>query len=850
MLTQSQKRFFVAIALFLAVALFLVPAINFTRYRAMVGRSLSQALGRDVSVRGVHLSLLPPGLKLDGLIVSDDPGISAEPILRADEVSVSLRWTSLWRGRLEIASLSLRYPSFNLVRGANGRWNIESLLERARQTPAAPTAKPRPESRIRFPYVEFLNGRVNLKIGQEKKVYALADTDFAVWLASEDVWRMRLEARPIRTDANLGDTGTVKLSGTLQRAASLAEMPMVLHFSWERGQLGQLTYLAYGRDRGWRGTVGVSADLKGTPQDLRFATDASLSDFRRYDIASTGSLRLAVRCSGRFGIHGHEWRDLSCEAPAAGGFLRASGNIVGQPEKRIYDLSFTADNLPAQFLADLARHAKQGMPDDLTATGKLDAMATLRTPLVGGDKLWAGNGSTSAIELRSRVLTSSLTLKPASFTLAGPGTENYEAVPIKRVRTKTTPIAPKISAGLLPDKMLLLLQPFSVPLGGAAPVAVEASVSRSDYDVHIQGDAQAENLLQAARVLGLGNFEAQGQVAKLDAHLAGEWSGFKLPSFSGKAQLRAATVIWEGLNAPLHIASANLVAADGKMSIDGLSANTVTLHGTITGTLQVPTACKPSPDCAVTFDLKTDQVAVDELNLLVNPKFRKRPWYAILPQGRSQPSPWSTLYAKGRVSVGKLTLKTVLASHAIADVEIRPDKLLISNLRGEALGGAFLTDISANFSGEVPVYHSQGSLLRVSMAQVAALMKDAWASGQMTASYQGSASGWDSDQLLESATGTAKFDWRDGLLPRVFLNGDGKPLLVRHFTASAELNRGVLKLAEGKLEAPGGIYQVSGTASLGRELGLNLVRDGGHQISLGGTLEKPKVTLVGEASLR
>jgi len=789
-------------------------------------------------------------------VVADDPQISAEPILRADEVSVSLRWTSLWRGRLEIASLSLRYPSFNLVLGKNGRWNIEPLLERARQTPTAPTAKPRPESRIRFPYVEFVNGRVNLKIGQEKKVYALADTDFAVWLASEDVWRMRLEARPIRTDANLGDTGTVRLSGTLQRAPSLAEMPLVLHFTWAQGQLGQLTYLASGRDHGWRGTVNLSADLKGTPNALSFATDASLSDFRRYDIATTGSMRLATRCSGRYSVYTHELRDLSCDAPAGGGFLRASGTVVGEPGKRAYDLRFTAENVAAQFLVDLARHAKLNLPQDLSATGNVDAMATLRTPLVGGDKLWAGNGVTSALEVRSRVLSAPLALKPVSFALAGPGTENYEAVPIKRVRLKAAPKSSKPAPGPLPDAMVLQVQPFSLPLGAASPATVESWFSRTGYDVHFQGDGQVQTLLQVGRMLGLvvSDTPAQGQVLKLDAHLSGEWPDFKGPAVSGRGQLRTTTVAWEGLAAPVHIASANLAAANGKISLDNLSATIGNLHSAVTGMLEFPTACELSADCSLGFDLKTDQVSVDDLNRLVNPKLRKRPWYAIFPQGDSQPSPWSGLYAKGRITAARLVIKTVVVTHATADVDIRPDKLLIANLRGEALGGAFLADIAGNFAGDVPVYQSEGSLLRVSMAQVAALTKEGWASGQATASYKGSASGWDSAQLLSSAAGTAKFDWRDGVLPHFSLNSDGKPLLLRRFTATADLSKGVLKLGEGKLEAPGGIYQVSGTASLGRELGLKVVRDGGREFSVGGTLEKPQVTLVGgrdaEAKLR
>src|SRR5450756_119919 len=132
------------------------------------------------------------------VVVEDDPAYSEEPLLRAEEVTASLRLLSLWSGRLEIARLSFQYPSLNLVRRADGHWNLETLLERARQTPVAPTAKRIKDERLRFPYIESNSGRVNLKCGHEKTVYALSDADFALWLASEDEWNLRLSARPIR----------------------------------------------------------------------------------------------------------------------------------------------------------------------------------------------------------------------------------------------------------------------------------------------------------------------------------------------------------------------------------------------------------------------------------------------------------------------------------------------------------------------------------------------------------------------------------------------------------------------------------------------------------------------------
>ena len=194
--------------------LFLVrPGAN--RLKARIVSSISLALGRPVDVASVRVRLLPqPGFELDNFVVHDDPAFGVEPMLRAQQVTASLRLTSLMRGRLEIARLDLTEPSLNLVHGPQGRWNIEALVERAEKNPTAPTSKPKSEKRPGFPYIDASSGRVNFKFGPEKKPYALADADFSLWQESENTWGMRLKAQPMRTDLNLTDTGTFQASGT------------------------------------------------------------------------------------------------------------------------------------------------------------------------------------------------------------------------------------------------------------------------------------------------------------------------------------------------------------------------------------------------------------------------------------------------------------------------------------------------------------------------------------------------------------------------------------------------------------------------------------------------------------
>src|SRR5216683_3089166 len=176
---RRRRKWIIWIAVVLAIAAF-IP-IRLDRLKKRLEASITASLGRRVSAQNIDFHLLPrPGFNLENFTIEDDPAFSSEPLLRSDSVTANLRLRSLLGARIEIARLSLKEPSLNLVRNSQGRWNVESLLTEA---------------------------------------------DFSLWLASEDLWNMRLAARPIRSDANLGDTGTLKVSGSFQRAPDLRATP-------------------------------------------------------------------------------------------------------------------------------------------------------------------------------------------------------------------------------------------------------------------------------------------------------------------------------------------------------------------------------------------------------------------------------------------------------------------------------------------------------------------------------------------------------------------------------------------------------------------------------------------------
>src|SRR5262249_3132761 len=127
-----RRRRWIILAVLVGIAAF-VP-IRLDRLKKHLESSISASVGRRVSAQQINFHLLPqPGFDLKNFAIEDDPAFSSEPLLRSDSVTANLRLRSLLGARIEIARLSLKEPSLNLVRNGQGRWNMESLLTRAAQ---------------------------------------------------------------------------------------------------------------------------------------------------------------------------------------------------------------------------------------------------------------------------------------------------------------------------------------------------------------------------------------------------------------------------------------------------------------------------------------------------------------------------------------------------------------------------------------------------------------------------------------------------------------------------------------------------------------------------------------------
>ncbi len=340
----------------------------------------------------------------------------------------------------------------------------------------------------------------------------------------------------------------------------------------------------------------------------------------------------------------------------------------------------------------------------------------------------------------------------------------------------------------------------------------------------------------------------------MDLEVAGTWVGFAPPVPSGKIQFRAVTAELQGISEPLQIASATAALANQAVNVTAFTAS-FAQGPEISGSASFPVHCTAPETCIVHFDAHTDDVSLSRLNRLANPGFRTQPWYRLLAPWQRREDALLKLRASGHFAAARVELGSAVANNVSGVAELDAGKLRVSDLQADVLAGHHTGTWTADFTVSPPRFAGSGNFTRLSMAQLAALMHDNWATGTIDAKYSLAMAGLTPAALRDSSTGSADFTWSGGSLRHVTLDGRGAPLSFSDFTGIVSLENGTLSLADCKWQSAGGNYSVKGTASFDRSLDLRFERSDGRTYAISGPLDKPRVEAVppptpAEAALR
>jgi AsmA protein len=172
----------VIVAVLLIVILILPSLIDANRYKPEIQVKLGTALGRNVQIGNIKLSIFSGGVVVDDVAISDDPAFSHSQFLSAKELAVGVHLIPLiFSKQLEIESITVKDPQVTLLRNNAGVWNYSSMGGSASKSGAKPASSPSSSESLSVGEIEITNGKISVgNVGSRAKPLVYQDVNLMV----------------------------------------------------------------------------------------------------------------------------------------------------------------------------------------------------------------------------------------------------------------------------------------------------------------------------------------------------------------------------------------------------------------------------------------------------------------------------------------------------------------------------------------------------------------------------------------------------------------------------------------------------------------------------------------------
>jgi AsmA protein len=152
----------------LAIAAIALPfIIDANQFRPQIESIMAKALGREVKLGDIKLSVLSGSLVVKDIAIADNPAFSHSPFVTAKSLQVGIELKPLiFSKEVRITGISLDSPAIALIHTSSGTWNFSDLgshsePSRSNESPGKASAA-HPETDILIEQLKLANGRIQI----------------------------------------------------------------------------------------------------------------------------------------------------------------------------------------------------------------------------------------------------------------------------------------------------------------------------------------------------------------------------------------------------------------------------------------------------------------------------------------------------------------------------------------------------------------------------------------------------------------------------------------------------------------------------------------------------------------
>jgi AsmA protein len=198
----------IIVAVIVVVLIALPFLINVNNFRPKIESEASSALGRQVTLGNLSLSILSGSVEANNIAITDDPAFSKSPFVTAQSLKIGVELMPLiFSKQMNVTEIILEQPQISLLRAANGTWNYSSLGGASAEKAKAPKAGEAPPN-LSVGKLSVKNGKLivgKANSSAKPQVYDKVDITVTNFAATSQF--------PFKLTADLPGGGNADISG-------------------------------------------------------------------------------------------------------------------------------------------------------------------------------------------------------------------------------------------------------------------------------------------------------------------------------------------------------------------------------------------------------------------------------------------------------------------------------------------------------------------------------------------------------------------------------------------------------------------------------------------------------------
>jgi AsmA protein len=403
----------VVFAVFVLIALMLPLFVNVDKLRPEVQTQASAALGREVTIGKLELSVFSGGVAAKDVTIADDPGYSNQPFVRAKSLDVGVDlWPLIFSKALHVNTLTLQDPEIHLVKGAGGKWNYSSLgtksstdSKRGRRKPAEQQSKSAASSAPQ----DFSIGRFEINSGRVvvSNASGKPHTYEDVTVVAKNI--SPTSVVPFTVSAKSPGEGKVSLDG---RAGPLnredaSQTPLEAAVNIEHMDLASTGFLD--ASSGIAGTLDFKGNLKSDGKQAKTSGNAKVDKLKLVKGGAPARVPVNLDYAADYDLVGKNGSMTKGDILTGKTAAKLTGNFEGRGDVMIVHMKLNGNNMPISDLQGLlpafgvvlpagaalsggtasANLSLDGPIDHLVTTGPINVANTKLTGFNLGEKMKA-----------------------------------------------------------------------------------------------------------------------------------------------------------------------------------------------------------------------------------------------------------------------------------------------------------------------------------------------------------------------------------------------------------------------------------------------------------------------------